>query len=268
MNVQLTERRAFSVAVFARRSAGPDAGRVLLIKHKRLKTWLPVGGELEAGETPADAAARELFEETGLRGTPVAIVDAVAGSPPGLLAYEEHSAGSKGLHLNFCFVYDVDDSAIVGCDEYDDYRFVGAADIAGLDAPLNVRQLALRAIVGGRHALVATARAWLDAFNAKDLEALLGLYADDAVHVSPKLRDRQPETGGRIAGKAAMRAWWGDAFSRLPTLRYEERSIVAEGKSVFLEYARVVDGEPELLVAERYDVDDDGRIVRSHVFHG
>ena len=54
-------KRAFSVSVFAR-----HAGRLLLIEHRRLRTWLPVGGELEPGETPLEAAARELREETGL----------------------------------------------------------------------------------------------------------------------------------------------------------------------------------------------------------
>jgi dATP pyrophosphohydrolase len=54
-------RRAFSVAVYARRGE-----RVLVIEHRRLRTWLPIGGELEAGETPLEAAARELREETGL----------------------------------------------------------------------------------------------------------------------------------------------------------------------------------------------------------
>ena len=49
----MTERRALSVAIFVRRTAGPDAGRVLLIKHRRLATWLPVGGEVEAGERRA-----------------------------------------------------------------------------------------------------------------------------------------------------------------------------------------------------------------------
>src|SRR5262245_59247183 len=96
------ERRAFSVAVYARRGAGPDGGgEVLVIHHRRLGTWLPIGGELEAGETPIEAAARELREETGLSGRFSPLAGALDGVPDGYLGYEEHQAGSKGLHMNF-----------------------------------------------------------------------------------------------------------------------------------------------------------------------
>ena len=44
------------------------AGRVLLV-HGRNPTFAMPGGGIEPGESPADAAARELFEETGLRAT-------------------------------------------------------------------------------------------------------------------------------------------------------------------------------------------------------
>ena len=104
-------RRAFSVAVFARCTRGPQAGKVLLIRHKRLGTWLPVGGEIDPGEDPLSAARRELREETGLEGTFTLSADAVDGAPAGLVAYEEHAAGSKGIHQNFCFVADVDVTA-------------------------------------------------------------------------------------------------------------------------------------------------------------
>ena len=42
-----TTRRAFSVAVYARK----PSGRVLVIHHRRTGHWLPIGGEMEAGET-------------------------------------------------------------------------------------------------------------------------------------------------------------------------------------------------------------------------
>lgn len=42
-------------------------GKVLLVKHKKLKIWLNPGGHIEPGELPHQAAEREFFEETGLR---------------------------------------------------------------------------------------------------------------------------------------------------------------------------------------------------------
>ena len=129
-------RRAFSVSVFAR-----QGGEVLLVRHRRLGTWLPVGGEIEPGEVPLEAAARELREETGLEGRfPAGL--GVEGTPPGLIGYEEHPAGSKGLHLNFAFVADVDARGLVPCSEWDDARWVTGPELGSVDCPLNVRQLA------------------------------------------------------------------------------------------------------------------------------
>lgn len=134
----MTQRRAFSVAIFARHDH-----RILLIKHRRLGTWLPVGGEIEAGETPLEAARRELHEETGFEGIFHASLG-VQGTPPGLIGYEEHSAGSKGLHMNFAFVAEVGGSAVVPNDEFDEYRWVDGAD--EVDCPPNVRELLLLAL--------------------------------------------------------------------------------------------------------------------------
>jgi len=39
---------------------------VLLIHHKKLNLWLPVGGHIDEDETPDDALIREVKEETSL----------------------------------------------------------------------------------------------------------------------------------------------------------------------------------------------------------
>lgn len=131
-------RRAFSVAIFAR----SPGRRILLIRHKRLATWLPVGGEIEDGETPLEAAERELREETGLIGR-FRPQSALEGEPPGLIGYEEHAAGSKGLHMNFCFVADVDSEEVTPCDEFGEHRWLDALE--AIDCPANVRTLFGRA---------------------------------------------------------------------------------------------------------------------------
>lgn len=53
--------RHFTVAVFV-----VWRGRVLLHRHPKLGMWLPPGGHVEPGELPDEAAAREVFEETGV----------------------------------------------------------------------------------------------------------------------------------------------------------------------------------------------------------
>ena len=40
--------------------------KVLLVNHKKLRKWLPLGGHIELNEDPEEAAIREAKEESGL----------------------------------------------------------------------------------------------------------------------------------------------------------------------------------------------------------
>jgi steroid delta-isomerase-like uncharacterized protein len=108
---------------------------------------------------------------------------------------------------------------------------------------------------------------WLRAFNSGDADAMVALYAEDAVHTSPKLRSTQPASEGRLVGKEAMRRWWLDAFERLPGIRYEVVNMVSDDHVVVIEYLRHAPGEATSRVAEVFETQD-GKIVRSHVYHG
>lgn len=109
--------------------------------------------------------------------------------------------------------------------------------------------------------------AWLDAFNRHDVDALVALYAEHATHTSPKIRALHPETGGRLEGKAAIRAWWAGAVARLPGLRYEATAITATDERVVIEYVRHAPDGPPLPIAEAFDVAA-GLVVASRVYHG
>ena len=113
----------------------------------------------------------------------------------------------------------------------------------------------------------AIAESWLDCFARRDLDGLLGLYASDAIHTSPKIRVRHPETGGVLRGTAAMRDWWQDAFDRLPSMRYVKTALTADDDRVVMEYVRHVDGDADMPVAEVLEVRG-GKIIASRVFHG
>jgi limonene-1,2-epoxide hydrolase len=111
------------------------------------------------------------------------------------------------------------------------------------------------------------AHAWIAAFNAYDVDALVALYAEACTHTSPKIRALHPDTGGKLVGKAALHRWWTEANARLPGLRYEPTAIIADDARVIVEYLRHAPGESPMPVAEAFDVVE-GRIVASRVYHG
>lgn len=55
------EKIDFTVAIFV-----VHEGKVLLIHHRKLDKWLPLGGHIELDEDPEIAALREAKEESGL----------------------------------------------------------------------------------------------------------------------------------------------------------------------------------------------------------
>jgi len=65
------EKIDFTVAIFV-----VHEGKVLLVHHKKLNRWLPLGGHIELDEDPEAAALREAREESGLE------VELVGTRPP------------------------------------------------------------------------------------------------------------------------------------------------------------------------------------------
>jgi 8-oxo-dGTP pyrophosphatase MutT (NUDIX family) len=55
------EKIDFTVAIFV-----VHDGKVLLVHHRKLDKWLPLGGHIELEEDPEEAALREAKEESGL----------------------------------------------------------------------------------------------------------------------------------------------------------------------------------------------------------
>jgi len=67
----LHERIDFTVAIFV-----VHGRKVLLVHHRRLGKWLPLGGHIELDEDPEQAALREAKEESGLE------VELIGDRPP------------------------------------------------------------------------------------------------------------------------------------------------------------------------------------------
>mgnify|MGYP003350613910 CR=1 FL=1 len=117
------EKIDFTVAIFV-----VDAGRVLLVLHRKLKKWLPLGGHIELDEDPEIAALREAREETGVAGVhPVS---------PAIFDVDRHwipdRPGEPGhWHQDLRFLLEADrDAPLVVSSESKDLAWVALDDLS------------------------------------------------------------------------------------------------------------------------------------------
>jgi ADP-ribose pyrophosphatase YjhB (NUDIX family) len=132
-------------------------GRVLLRRHDKFGIWLGVGGHVEAGEDPNDAAHREVREEVGLE---IELIgDRLVPADPRSVDYRQlvpppflHRDRVAGDHEHITFTYFArarhDNVIVSGTDRSDIWRWVTreALDDPDLDLRANVRFYAERAL--------------------------------------------------------------------------------------------------------------------------
>lgn len=103
----------------------------------------------------------------------------------------------------------------------------------------------------------AFAHAWIAAWNARDLDAVLAHYDEDCTFASPFVARFAGEPGGRLAGKARLRAYWTAALAALPALRFELVDVLTGVDCITILYHG-----HRGLSAEVLDLGADGRVVR------
>jgi ADP-ribose pyrophosphatase len=77
--------------------------KVLLIFHPYIKRWFQPGGHIDEGESPVEAAIREVYEETGY----VCELDSVNQNPIDIDIHEipENPKKSEGAHLHIDLLF-------------------------------------------------------------------------------------------------------------------------------------------------------------------
>jgi 8-oxo-dGTP pyrophosphatase MutT (NUDIX family) len=138
----------FTVAVFV--VAGD---RVLLIHHRKLDRWLPLGGHIELDEDPEQAALREAAEESGLE------VELMGERPPttgggtrALIAprfLDIHRITSTHEHIGLIYWARPRGGALLeSSPEHRAIRWCAAAELDALEPPISaaVRWYCLQAL--------------------------------------------------------------------------------------------------------------------------
>jgi len=76
-----------------------DGGKILTGWHRDLGGWVLPGGAVDPKEEPADAAKREVWEETGLLVEPIRVVGLSAGDA----VFIEYLNGDLVSYVDICF---------------------------------------------------------------------------------------------------------------------------------------------------------------------
>jgi hypothetical protein len=80
----------------------------------------------------------------------------------------------------------------------------------------------------------AFAAEWFDAWNARDLDRVMGHWADDAEFSSPFAAQLVGQ--GTVRGTAALRAYWEKGLAANPDLHFERRGVLIGHDSIVLSY--------------------------------
>ncbi|MDG4833781.1 NUDIX hydrolase [Solwaraspora sp. WMMD1047] len=128
--------------------------RVLLVHHNKIGLWLYPGGHIDPNEDPAQAALREVREETGIRATilgdPTFSHLAVASHPTPWAIIEMDVTDSRdGQHRHIDFVYVCrapGGDPVAQLAEVAGARWVPVADLAELPTPTELPELVAAAV--------------------------------------------------------------------------------------------------------------------------
>jgi 8-oxo-dGTP pyrophosphatase MutT (NUDIX family) len=127
----------FTVAIFV-----VHQGKVLVIHHRKLDRWLPLGGHIELDEDPEQAALRETREESGLE------VELIGERPPttgpgtrALIAprfLDIHRISETHEHIGMIyFARPRSGQATLAADEHHQIRWCTSDELDALDPPMS-----------------------------------------------------------------------------------------------------------------------------------
>jgi ketosteroid isomerase-like protein len=80
------------------------------------------------------------------------------------------------------------------------------------------------------------ARQWCTDWNAHELDRVLDHFDDAVVFTSPFAARLFPDSGGRIAGKAALRAYWEEGLRRVPDLHFTVEHVFGGVDTLVIQY--------------------------------
>jgi ketosteroid isomerase-like protein len=111
--------------------------------------------------------------------------------------------------------------------------------------------------------LTALGHEWIAAWNSRDLERVLMLYAEDCEMTSEHIHAMGFDPSGTLHGKERIRTYWATALERLPGLPFDLIDLYVSPDSVVVFYRN----ERGRKICEYLRLDAHGKIVQGSANH-
>jgi ketosteroid isomerase-like protein len=111
--------------------------------------------------------------------------------------------------------------------------------------------------------LAALGREWIAAWNSRDLERVLSLYAEDSEMTSDKIPALGFDASGTLRGKARIRAYWGKGLGLLPNLHFDLIDTYVSPDSIVVFYQNERGGK----ICEYLRLNAAGKIIQGSANH-
>ena len=111
--------------------------------------------------------------------------------------------------------------------------------------------------------LATLGREWVAAWNSRDLERVLALYADNGEMTSDKIPALGFDPSGTLRGKANIRGYWAKALQLLPNLHFELIDTYVSPDSIVVFYRN----ERGAKICEYLRLNAEGKIIQGSANH-
>jgi len=110
---------------------------------------------------------------------------------------------------------------------------------------------------------------WINAWNNKDLETVLSMFADNIEFSSPKIKVITPEFNSeKVNNKKDLKHYWSTALAKITSLHFTPKDYFIKGNICVLEYIATFDGKSKFLSIEKSEFNDDNKIYKASAFYG
>ncbi|HYO05496.1 MAG TPA: nuclear transport factor 2 family protein [Phototrophicaceae bacterium] len=110
---------------------------------------------------------------------------------------------------------------------------------------------------------------WINAWNDRDLDTVLSMFADNIEFYSPKIKVITPEFNSeKVNNKQDLKHYWSTALGKITRLHFTPQEYYIKENTCVLEYIATFDEKRTFLSIEKFEFNEDNLIGKASAFYG